>query len=105
MTIAKLYNDKHITMLEIKGHADFNPGNDVVCAAISTVAYNLINVVREFVQEGKAEILELTEESGHIRFDFKMEAVRPLVIITNYALTGLEMIAEQYPEHLEVITL
>lgn len=105
MTTAKLYNDKHVTILEIKGHADFNPGNDVVCAAISAVTYNLINVVREFVQEGKADILELTEESGHIRFDFKMESVRPLEIITNYALTGLEMIAEQYPEHLEVITL
>ena len=105
MTTAKLFDSRnHTTTLDIIGHAGFNPGNDVVCAAISTVAYNLINVVSELVKDGKAEIGELTEISGHIWFVFQIYDVRLLKIVTNYATIGLKMIAEQYPEHLEVIT-
>lgn len=86
-------------VIELTGHADYNPGNDVVCAAISTFTYALINLVRAAEKQGEATIYELIEDSGHIKLRFRHKQWQQY---KRFYLTGMYMIADHYPKHLEV---
>ena len=86
-------------IIELTGHADYNPGNDIVCSAISAFVYALINLVKDSEDHGDAKIYELIEEPGHIKFRFNHKHWQQY---KRFYLTGMYMIADHYPDHLEV---
>ena len=43
MTHIRILNQHRNTMITLIGHADYDPGHDIVCASVSMLAYTLIN--------------------------------------------------------------
>ena len=82
--------------VEMNGHADYDPGHDVVCAGCSAIVYALANYLRGV----GAERLEERLEPGEVR----LEAVGDGAVAAAFqmAAVGLEEIARQYPEHVQV---
>lgn len=104
MTYASLKRDKDIR-IHVRGHAGYNPGNDIVCAAISTITamagdffldqdrlYHRKNI-KELVYKPGTFSLILKEDPEH---KAEQDAALHMLVI------GLCSIAEQYPQNLKV---
>ena len=86
--------------LKASGHADFDEhGKDIVCAAISVLCISLANTLRYYQADDKPDItiddgdvyIEAVIDHGHADVNL-MGAFR-------MACLGLQMIADQYPDH------
>ena len=103
LTIHEAVGTVHI---KIDGHAGYNPGNDIVCAAISTMCYAFINQLEAMYSREELEDLQIIDEAGHIEIRLKKDMSRTGRQYWNatrdYFITGMEMIAEQFPDYLEV---
>lgn len=86
--------------LRVEGHANWaEAGNDIVCAAISTVSYTLLG----FLHNAEEDIDELSAETdegcvvalckGNERIDTAFEM----------AFIGYLQIEKQYPRHVRVV--
>ena len=81
--------------LTVTGHADYGPhGADIVCAGVSALTYALLASAEKL----GGHIVYCNAESGNVKIvcynaDSAFEV----------ALTGLELIAEKYPQNVEVI--
>ena len=82
------FSDGDPCEVEIKGHAEYNPGNDIVCAACSVLTCLLVNmpeVQTAQVKPGHVKLtIKVTEKSGPV-----IEAVRG----------GFRMIRHKYPDN------
>ena len=85
--------------ISVKGHAGYAPhGQDIVCAAISTLLQVFVEAVDKFTNDkintkmaaGNAVILyeHLTEQAQ---------------LLMNAFLLGVEMIAESYPDNVKYV--
>ena len=84
-------------VLTARGHADFEPGNDIVCASISALVYALAGTLQNLPHE------ELThrEEPGDVMVYCK-SGDRAVYGAFLCAEVGLRQIAAAYPENLSV---
>jgi uncharacterized protein YsxB (DUF464 family) len=88
---------------EIIGHANYNPGNDIVCSSISALAYTLWGAV---IGVGINEV-QYREKPGDFMFhvpitymdDSVLEKLKT-IFLTVY--TGINQIAGTYPENVLV---
>lgn len=85
--------------ISIKGHAGYGePGKDIVCAGISTLAQNLI-----------ASIEELTEDEIHYiikpgTVDIKHGTLsREAQLLVKSFFIGIQMIADEFPENVRIV--
>ena len=89
-----------IVGLCIKGHAGFEEeGRDIVCAAVSSAAYLVVNTAQE---ELGVRLCGLSVREGDMRFCLRPwdePLCRSLMNGLRLHLLGL---AEQYPKHIEV---
>ena len=99
--ITKTSNDVEIA---ITGHAGYNPGNDVVCAGISTLSYTLINYLNYLAEAAKIKELHVEADEGNHRIRFeKYTAYDPIVdSAIEMFIMGLKMVSEHYPNNLQV---
>lgn len=84
--------------LAMHGHADFNPGCDVVCAGVSAIVYALAGYIAN--ADGiKVNTAKYTP--GEAEFDVEGDARQAFE--TTYI--GLAQIAQKYPDnvHVEII--
>ena len=92
--------DGRLTGFRVAGHAEYAAsGEDIVCAAVSSAAYLVVNAVTEVVG---VTPLSLRAEEGELffRIEPKDEPVcRVLLTGLKLHLTGLE---EQYPDNIHV---
>lgn len=87
--------------LVVKGHAGFNPGNDIVCAACSTLAYTAAENILRFkdvkqsvsFDDGLCEITVTAEKAA---------ARRRVKNIFEVILRGYNLIARTYPENVKI---
>ena len=109
MVVAKFGMDasRLVVSLHVKGHAGQNiPGNDIVCASASILAYTL------------AQNIKMSEERGHLKYSPKIKLKEGDSIITcrakdedTYAeilhtflviQTGYAVLAHNYPQYVAV---
>ena len=85
--------------ITVKGHAHYAaPGNDIVCAAVSMLAQNLV-----------ASILGLTEDK--IQYDMQPGTVEikygnlseAAQLLVDSFFVGIELIAGAYPEYVRIV--
>lgn len=92
--------DGWITGFSFRGHAGYGEaGGDIVCAAVSSAAYLVVNTVTDVL---RVTPLALRAEEGSLLFrveDRDKEDCRTLFEGLRLHLLGLE---EQYPGHLRV---
>ena len=90
MTRIRILNQQHkTTMITLTGHADYDPGHDIVCSAISLLAYTLINY---------------QDDPGNFVICIDRSAGPSPEIDTAICMfeIGAESLAGNYPENVEV---
>lgn len=87
--------------LSMNGHANYsNKGNDIVCAAASSLAYALLGFL-----ENCPSVLELNsiEHSGEMEIDCIGDK-KIVKTAFNMAVIGFLQLEKSYPEHISVDT-
>ena len=84
--------------LTMTGHAGFAEyGEDIVCAGISALVQTLVEAVEELTDDE----LQYEISAGYV--DVKHEALTERAqVLFDAFLIGVEMIAESYPENVEL---
>lgn len=84
--------------LRLEGHAEYNPGNDIVCAGASAIVYALLGALCNLGEH--VETMASETESGMAwvltEGDEQVEAVFMM------ALVGLLQIESAHPQHVHV---
>lgn len=92
------------TFIQIQGHAGYAPaGQDIVCAAVSTLYETLKRVlpkgaIKAIKENEKVSVIEITPDPV-MRWREEEEARDYL----NFFLTGIEAIEQAYPKHVHLI--
>lgn len=82
-----------------EGHAEYNPGNDIVCSAISC----LLQTLYAGLEMQCFTPVEHRQESGKFVVSGSVYGYRErFVALFNSILYGLELIAEQYPDNVRI---
>ena len=82
-----------------EGHAEYNPGNDIVCSAISC----LLQTLYAGLEMQCFTPVEHRQESGKFILNGSVYGYRERVVaLFDSVLYGLELIAEQYPDNVRI---
>jgi uncharacterized protein YsxB (DUF464 family) len=97
-------NLERYVSLKITGHAySGKPGNDIVCAAVSTLGQTLANAL-EAIAEIPEKELELIYDSGLLTLHIPETADRHTVdILFRNFVIGIEGIIGSYPKNVKLI--
>ena len=81
--------EKSIT---VDGHADYaEPGKDIVCAAVSVLAQNLIESIKNLTGDS----IEYRMVPGHIDINFKNLSEQGKLLVDSFFI-GINSISESY---------
>jgi len=96
-----------IVSLEASGHAGFaDHGEDIVCAAISVLMQTAVNSLEKVAGIPENKFIYEMDEDGYMylekpaKLDKTIDAKAEIVLQT--VLTGLEGIAEAYPQYIKL---
>lgn len=96
---------KHM-VLELDGHAGYAPaGQDIVCAAISILSQALANALAEIdMKYGMARMECCMQEKGKMKISAQVCWANLSMIrgCFEVAVTGLRLLAEKYPDYIEL---
>lgn len=82
----------------VKGHANYaEPGQDIVCAAISTLSQVFVASVEELT----AAKIKTAQTGGYMEIVIEESTERAQVLLDSFLL-GCRMIADEYPEYVRV---
>lgn len=88
-----------VKRLLMTGHANYSPGNDIVCAACSALVFALLAYM-EHEPAHILEVMELTCKKGEVRLEAKGDAAFAAAFKT--VVLGLQKIAEKYPNYVSL---
>jgi uncharacterized protein YsxB (DUF464 family) len=96
-------SNAHYCGAKITGHAYSNePGKDLVCAAVSTLAQTLVNAV-ESIGGIPEESLSLKIENGHLELKLKNDDLSDVIdIIFRTFRVGIEGIEGTYSKYVKL---
>ena len=88
-----------IHRLTLAGHADYaEHGADIVCSAVSATVYNLLGWLENHGDE--LEFIQTDVESGGV--EITCEGGSDTAAVFELTVTGLEQIANKYPENVTI---
>lgn len=83
----------------VQGHSGYaETGNDIVCAAVSVLAYNAINSCERFANVS----LEVRDHGDNLTCRLPMQPSESVRLLINSLFYGVEQVAEQYPEFVRI---
>lgn len=83
--------------IQVKGHANFaSKGKDIVCAAVSSLVNTTLNSLKGFKKS------EIMIKDGEVTIDITHKVDRDDRIRLEMLITGLKIIAKQYPDKIKV---
>ena len=106
ITIHLLRSKRGFRGYEISGHADTAPhGEDVVCAAVSVLAFYIANTFREVCKITEFQALDI--EEGHFLLEVSEENLHEnqwdnVQVLLQGLLKNAEQLAQQYPDAVTV---
>jgi uncharacterized protein YsxB (DUF464 family) len=91
--------------VRIRGHAGFEPGKDIVCAAVSILTYTLAQKLTDLQAEQKV-VCGISMESGNAEFFVWVRCghEQEFETVLDTIITGFELLAEKYPEHVSIVS-
>lgn len=102
MTEVTIQEDKGKHVFEIKGHAGYGEcGTDIVCAAISTLGYTLLNELILLEKRGKVTNVRHNEAKGYLCITFYGNGKEVQTVLETIE-TGFYMLQEKFFEFLRV---
>lgn len=85
--------------ISIQGHAGYAPhGQDVVCAAVSTLVQNLVVSISEITTDE----IQYDMQPGLAKIDHGKLSEKAQVLVDS-CIIGVRMIAEQYPAYVNLV--
>lgn len=84
--------------LVVSGHAGYNPGNDIVCAAVSALVQTFEASAREFTTDEIRSSLQ----DGNAAISWPRAPTAKLELLIDSTYLGLIQLAETYPENIKV---
>lgn len=91
--------------VDIKGHAGYaDPGKDIVCAGVSTLALTLIEFLRQMERDRKLVYLISEADKGSIEIEFCPVArcEDEAFTIFDFFMTGINRLYENYSDYIEM---
>ena len=105
MITARIFrnNQKKVTGFEISGHAGYaEEGSDIICAAVSAIAYTAIGYFDEKKIGGK--VPQYSIEDGYLKSEIDANSPDPAYAVMEAAFIGLKQIEYSYgDEYIKVI--
>lgn len=105
MITARIFrnNQKNVTGFEISGHAGYaEEGSDIICAAVSAIAYTALGYFNEKKIGGK--VPQYSEKEGYMRFEIDANNTETAFAVMEAAFIGLKQIEYSYgKEYIKVI--
>ena len=94
-------NDKGtIHEIKIEGHAGFSKaGSDIVCAAVSALAYTFVNRLEDLMEKERVESLDYQEKDGFIGITFDSDTTEALASFETIKI-GFLMLEQNYPQNI-----
>lgn len=93
-------SEHHYTGIKMLGHAGLadapKDGQELVCAAVSALTFNMSNSVEHFTEDSFE--VEEEEETGAFRFQFTSAISSESQLLMNSLVLGLQDIEEEYGE-------
>jgi uncharacterized protein YsxB (DUF464 family) len=86
------------TSLSVKGHAGYNPGNDIVCAAVSA----LVQTFEQSARDLTTDTITSSMEDGDAVITWPRAPTKELTILIDSAFLGLSSIADTFPQYVSV---
>ena len=84
----------------IDGHAGYaKSGKDIICSAVTVLAFNLINSVEAFTRD---VIVYDADEPGHINIEFKNLSESGKLLVDSFFI-GISEISRAYPEYVQLL--
>lgn len=84
--------------VEINGHADYaDYGQDIVCAAVSALTQVFVSSVEELTEDS----IRYDMEAGNAFIEYENLSERAQVLRDSFLL-GISMIAEEYPNNVQL---
>lgn len=86
------------TFLSVSGHAGYNPGNDIVCAAVSALVQTFEASAKEFTTDEISSSLK----DGDAVITWPRAPTEKLKLLIDSTCLGLIHMAGSYPENIKV---
>ncbi len=105
MTCVNVDKINGITVISVSGHANYsNDGNDIVCAAISTITQSLLQTLKYYEEQGKCKVLseQIQESLGCCMFSFMSLSEIETDAILTMAMMGYSMLQNSYPKNISI---
>lgn len=97
--IKEICKDNKLVGFDVSGHAGYaGYGNDIVCAAVSTLTINAINTLSEVVH---CEITEKSYGCGHITFEVSGNVSVFAELVLKSTRLGFASIKESYSQYID----
>ena len=99
--------DTYRLSLIIKGHAYHGEaGQDIICASASILTYTIAEIASKMIKAGKIaenSVIKLLEGDAFINMHcMGKEAYNELLGAFNTIMTGYKLLAENYPQNIDV---
>lgn len=86
------------TALSVRGHAGYNPGNDIVCSAVSA----LVQAFEASAKEFTTDEIKSSLRDGDAVISWPRAPTAELSLLIDSLYLGLCMMAESFPENITV---
>lgn len=105
MTEIRYLQKGEIVRISVNGHAMFNPGNDIVCAGVSAITYQMLACVSKLDADGLVydATADIHDGSVIVQFDLAPETFETWNTMWSVIRTGYENIAERYPDNVALV--
>ena len=98
MTVASFCSKGNFFSASIKGHAEYNPGNDIVCASCSMLACTLAENLLRMHAAGEIAYVDVQKQSGEMVITAEGDAKKMWHIVQAFGV-GFEMLAKKFPKN------
>lgn len=90
--------------ISLNGHADFGePGTDILCASVSMLFYTLCQTLADSKEKLlKEPTMQMTKGKASVECQPKEDYAPEIDTMYRTVLTGLHMLAQQYPGNVKV---
>ncbi len=100
MIKVEFFGDSPVLGFKIKGHSDFGEeGNDIICAAVSSVAYMTANTITDVI---KVEPLVLYEADGLMELKLDESSAQRCSDILDGLVLQIDSLAQEYKKYIKV---
>lgn len=103
MTKAVFKQHDRVFRVHVDGHAAFNPGNDIVCAAASALAQTLLCCAAAEYEAGHLTMFkyQMDDENAelHLRMSAKPEWSSRVSTMVGTIASGFALLANKFPDH------